>query len=114
MDNKKINAKVLLKDKDNYLDVIKYISKLALIDNLEVVESDTAFDNNSVVLTFNSMIVAIPLDSMVDSKAEKERIEKEISRLKSEIERSEKMLANAGFVAIFSNVTIPVNDPLSI
>ena len=45
------------------------------------------------------MIVSLPLDSMVDSKAEQERIEKEIARLKSEIERSERLLSNEGFVA---------------
>ena len=45
------------------------------------------------------MIIAIPLDSMVDSKAEEERIEKEIVRLKAEVERSEKLLSNQGFVA---------------
>lgn len=36
---------------------------------------------------------------MVDETAEKERIEKEIARLNSEIERSERLLNNAGFVA---------------
>ena len=36
---------------------------------------------------------------MVDMAEEKSRIEKEIARLNSEIERSEKMLSNAGFVA---------------
>ena len=45
------------------------------------------------------MVVNLPLDSMVDMNAEKERVEKEIARLKSEIERSERMLNNAGFVA---------------
>ena len=64
------------------------------IDKGEITKADI-FE----VFPFNNMVVSIPLDSMVDSNAEKERIAKEISRLTSEIERSEKLLNNAGFVA---------------
>ena len=98
-DNKKINLEVLLKDTTKYNDCLKYISKLALTNEITVVSSEKEFSDNSVVLTFNDMTVSLPLDSMVDSKAEKERIEKEILRLKAEIERSEKLLSNEGFVA---------------
>jgi len=98
-DNKKIVANVIVKNSDLYADTLKYISKLSLISDLKVVSSEAEFDANSVVLTYNDMTIAIPLDSMVDSKAEAERVEKEITRLKSEIERSEKMLGNAGFVS---------------
>ena len=66
---------------------------------MEQVSNVDNFADNSVTLTFNDLVVNIPLDSMVDSAAEKERIEKEIIRLQSEIERSERMLGNAGFVA---------------
>ena len=98
-DNKKINLEVLLKDSSKYNDCLKYISKLALTNEIKVVSTEKEFSENSVILTFNDMVVALPLDSMVDSKAEKERIEKEIARLNAEIERSEKLLSNEGFVA---------------
>ncbi len=98
-DNKKINAEVLLKNTESYNDCLKYISKMALTNDIRVVANEKEFSDNSVILTFNDMVVALPLDSMVDSKAEEERIEKEIARLKSEIERSEKLLSNEGFVA---------------
>ena len=98
-DNKKINAEVLLKNSENYNDCLKYISKMALTNEIKIVASEGEFSDNSVILTFNDMVVALPLDSMVDSKAEEERIEKEIARLRAEIERSEKLLANEGFVA---------------
>ena len=98
-DNKKINTEVLLKNTENYNDCLKYISKMALTHDIKVVSNEKEFSDNSVILTFNDMTVALPLDSMVDSKAEEERIEKEIARLKSEIERSEKLLSNEGFVA---------------
>ena len=99
-DNKKINAEVLIKNNaEYYQDSIDYIKKMATINEVKVVDSNNEFSNNSVELTFNDLVVNLPLDSMVDMNAEKERVEKEIARLKSEIERSEKMLSNAGFVA---------------
>ena len=99
-DNKKINADILIKNKvDEYASCVAYIQKLALINTMNQISKVEDFADNSVTLTFNDLVVNIPLDSMVDSAAEKERIEKEIARLKSEIERSERMLGNAGFVA---------------
>ena len=98
-DNKKISAEVIVKDNNGYSDTIKYISKLCLISDMQTREKESDLAQNSVVLTFSPMTVSIPLDSMIDSGAEKERIEKEIARLLSEIERSEKLLANEGFVA---------------
>lgn len=99
-DNKKINAEIFIKNNENvYFDSLAYISKLALINDLKVVKSQEEFSKNSVTLNFSDMIVNLPLNSMVDETAEKERIEKEILRLKSEIERSERLLNNAGFVA---------------
>lgn len=97
-DNKKIDAQVILTD-NKYNGCLKYISKLALINTMQVLEKESNFEDNSVKLTFGVMTINLPLDSMVDSKAEEERIAKEILRLKSEIERSERMLGNAGFVA---------------
>lgn len=98
-DNKKIMAEIYIKDnKDVLEDALKYIAKLSTLS--EIVEREIVhFSDNSVTHNFTSVVVNLPLDSMVDSKAEKERIEKEIARLKSEIDRSERMLNNAGFVA---------------
>jgi len=99
-DNKKINCEILIKNSiDEYKTTLAYIQKLALISDLKEVEFADQFSNNAVTLTFNDIVINLPLDSMVDSTAEKERIEKEISYLKAEIERSERMLSNPGFVA---------------
>ena len=99
-DNKKINCEILIKNnEDTYESTLSYIQKLSTINELKVVSDAKDFSANSVALTFNDIVVNIPLDSMVDASAEKERIEKEIAHLKSEIERSERMLGNAGFVA---------------
>ena len=94
-DNKKINAEILIKNNSKYYaDCLEYIRRLATINELTEVKSADEFSNNSVALTFNDVVVNLPLDSMVDMQAEKERKDKEIARLKSEIERSEKMLSN--------------------
>ena len=99
-DNKKIKAEMLIKnDIREYQSAIKYINKLALISDMKVVSSADEFSKNSVTLTFNDVIINLPLDSMVDINAELERVAKEKDKLKFEIERSEKMLSNAGFVA---------------
>ena len=99
-DNKKIDIEILLKKNDEeYTKCLPYIAKLATISNISVVKDLSEFSNNSVTLNFGDATINIPLSSMVDASAEKERIEKEISRLQSEIERSERMLKNAGFVA---------------
>ena len=99
-DNKKINAEILIKNnKELYISCLPYISKMALTNEIKIVEKEGEFSDNSVNLTFSDMIVNLPLEGMVDMNAEKERVEKEIARLKSEIERSEKMLSNEGFVA---------------
>ena len=99
-DNKKIDIEITLKSNvEEYEKCLPYIAKLATINNVKLVEDSSEFSNNSVLLTFSDVTVNIPLSSMIDASAEKERIEKEISRLKSEIDRSEKMLSNEGFVA---------------
>ena len=99
-DNKKINCEIFIKDNHvTYESALAYIQKLAMISELKVVSSADEFSGKAVTLTFNDVVINLPLDSMVDESAEKERIEKEIARLKSEIERSERMLGNEGFVA---------------
>ena len=99
-DNKKINIEILIKSNDKYYtESLEYIRKLATINEIKVLTNASEMSANSITLTFNDVVVNLPLDSMVDMQAEKERLDKEIARLKAEIERSEKMLSNEGFVA---------------
>lgn len=99
-DNKKIDVEINLKRcEEEYGRCLDYIKRLATINNLKIVENTDNFSANAVLLNFNDVVVNIPLNSMIDESAEKERKEKEIARLKAEIERSEKMLGNEGFVA---------------
>ena len=43
--------------------------------------------------------IYIPMGQLVDSDKEKERLKKEIQNVKFEIERSQRMLSNEGFVS---------------
>lgn len=99
-DNKKIGANIFCFNKrDLFASCQEQIKKLAILNNLEFALKEEALPQNAVVLTFNNSKIALPLDSLVDSKEEKARLGKEIEKVKFEIARSSKMLANEGFVA---------------
>ncbi len=98
-DNKKIDVEIVIKkNEEEYKNCLSYMQKLATINDLKVVSAEI-LSANAVQLNFSDVIVNIPLSSMIDESAEKERKEKEIARLKAEIERGEKLLSNDGFVA---------------
>ena len=98
-DNKKIDGQISATQNEAlYISSKEYIKKLALLQNLDFV-SESKFAQESVKLIFNDCKIALPLESLVNFAEEKARIEKEIEKVKFEIARSEKMLANEGFVA---------------
>ena len=99
-DNKKIKACIYTFKKDTlFKGAAQQIKKLALLSELEFVSEESLLPQNAVVLTMENCKVALPLDSLVDSVKERERVEGEIKSMEFEINRSEKMLANPGFVA---------------
>ncbi len=99
-DNKKIQAEILIKNNfDIYSQTFDYISKLCGISELKIINNNNQFQENGIMLTFNNLVINLPLNSMVDSSAEKERLLKEIEKLNFEIERSEKLLNNPGFIS---------------
>ncbi len=99
-DNKKIKACIYCYSKRELIENAKQqIKRLALLNELEFVDSEVQLPQNSVVLTMNEFKLCLPLENLVDSEKEKARLEKEIAAVSFEIERSCKMLSNAGFVA---------------
>jgi valyl-tRNA synthetase len=99
-DNKKIGANIFcFSKKELFASCEEQIKKLSLLNALDFVDKEEMLPQNAVVLTFNNCKIALPLDSLVDSKEEKQRLSKEIEKVKFEITRSEKMLSNDGFVA---------------
>ena len=97
-DNKKIEIAILpLNNKELFEDASDYIKKLSIANDVKLLNDDENIDN-AVTLVFNDAKVFIPVGSMVDLSGEKERISKEIEKVKFEIQRSDKMLSNPGFV----------------
>lgn len=97
-DNKKIEIAILpLNNKELFEDASDYIKKLSIANDVKLLNGDENIDN-AVTLVFNDAKVFIPVGSMVDLSGEKERISKEIEKVKFEIQRSDKMLSNPGFV----------------
>ena len=74
-----------------------FFVKLASASTISYV--DGYEDDNAVQIITDSAKIYIPLGDLVDFEKEKERLEKEKTKTLSEIDRIEKKLSNAGFVA---------------
>ena len=74
-----------------------FFVKLASASTISYVEGYE--DENAVQIITDSAKIYIPLGDLVDFEKEKERLEKEKTKTLSEIDRIEKKLSNAGFVA---------------
>lgn len=67
--------------------------------NMQTGKRKSDADDNTLVLVLKGAEVVIPMASMIDLDAEKERIERETEGLTSQIARLEKMLSNEGFTS---------------
>lgn len=76
---------------------LEIINKLAGGNNISKVNDE--IDEKSIKIIDNNATVFIPLGELVDNAKEIERLNKEIEKVNFEISRSEKMLANPGFVS---------------
>ena len=76
---------------------LEEIAKLGFGTKCEIVNSEPEEKCTKVIC--GDVKVFLPMGQLVDNAKEKERLEKEIEKLNFEVSRSEKMLANAGFVA---------------
>ena len=97
-DNKKIDI-IVTENKGKLIhNSQEYIKRLAMVENIVFNTNGTKITDNCVNIVFNDFEIHIPLSSMVNKKEELERLNKEIEKTKFEIDRSEKLLANQGFV----------------
>lgn len=96
-DNKRTSLYLMGKEGELLKENLKEIAKLSFGTSAEIVSEEPK--EKCVKLIVGEYIVYIPMGQLVDNEKEKERIEKEIKSLQFEVERSEKMLSNAGFVA---------------
>ena len=95
-DNKKIEIEILPLKNNLLFELARgYIQKLCIANSVKILEKEP--NTNAVSMIFNDCKVFIPLDSMVNALEQKQKLEKDIEKVKFEIERSEKMLSNPGF-----------------
>ena len=76
-----------------------YIEKLASAAEVEFIDDKSNVPANAVSLVVKGGELFMPLLDLVDKEKELERLNKEVKKLEGEIERIDKKLGNAGFVA---------------
>ncbi len=73
-----------------------YLDFLAKTGSVRVLENGEAAPEAAMALV-GDMKLLIPLADLIDKEAELKRLEKELGKMRSEVERAEKKLANPGF-----------------
>ena len=76
----------------------RYIKKMANITDILVTDDKSKVPAEVMSAVVTGAEVNIPLEELVDFKAEAERLAKEKKKLEGEVKRGEKMLSNPGFV----------------
>ncbi|EES51057.1 valine--tRNA ligase [Clostridium botulinum] len=76
-----------------------YMEKLASASEVEFIADKSIVPENAVSLVVKGGELFMPLLDLVDKEKELERLNKEFKKLEGEIERIDKKLGNAGFVA---------------
>ena len=99
------NAKIdiLLKNADEHkIEIIKnnksLITNLAKINNITFVSEDLTQSENFIISTIDELVLMIPLDGLIDTAAEKNRLNKELSNINNEIDQISKRLNNQMFI----------------
>jgi valyl-tRNA synthetase len=75
------------------------VSQARLAEDDLQMEPSVAAPEQAVALTAGGVSVYLPLAGMVDLEAERQRLQKELDNVTGQIDRSEKLLGNPGFVA---------------
>ena len=99
------NAKIdiLLKNADEHKrEIIKnnksLITNLAKIKNITFVSEELTQSENFIISTIDELVLMIPLDDLIDTAAEKNRLNKELSNINNEIDQISKRLNNQMFI----------------
>lgn len=97
-DNKRTSLYILIDGNKKLLeDNLSEIAKLAYGTECKIIDKEP--NEKCAKIIISNVKVYIPMGQLVDLNKEKERIQKEIDNVIFEINRSEKMLSNEGFVA---------------
>ena len=96
-DNKRTSIYLLPLGQTLAKDNLQEIAKLGYGIDCQIIDKEP--DEKCTKIICSNVNIFIPMGQLVDTNKERERIEKEIASVKFEIERSKKMLSNAGFIA---------------
>ncbi len=81
--------------KERLKQYINSIKPLARLENFALADE---IPKNALQAVYEEATFALPLAGLIDQKAERDRLDREISKLKAEIEKIDKKLANKNFV----------------
>ena len=90
---------IVTDDKALFESGIAFYEKLAGAKDVVVTDSEANIPEGSVSVIVEGAKIFMPMDELIDTEKEKERLTKEKERLQSEIDRVEKKLSNEGFVS---------------
>ena len=99
----KAKINILLKNADEHKrEIIKnnksLITNLAKINNITFVSEELTQSENFIISTIDELVLMIPLDGLIDTAAEKNRLNKELSNINNEIDQISKRLNNQMFI----------------
>ena len=94
--SKKVNAMIKSSSVKEYQ--IEYIKKLAKVEDLKV-DANIQKPKASASAVLRDVEIYIPLEGLIDLEVEKQKIQKEITRLEGSLAGIEKKLSNEKFVA---------------
>ena len=77
---------------------LRYIKNLANIEEIEIINDKSRVPEETMSAALPNLEIFIPLDDLLDYKAEFERLTKEKLRLETEVIRTKGKLSNEGFV----------------
>lgn len=98
--SRKASIVIVTKNKelrDTFLECSKHFEKMALAQDLKVLEESDVIDKDWVVDVVEGAKIFMPLKDLIDFEKELERLEKEKKELENELKRSKGKLANKGF-----------------
>ncbi len=76
----------------------EFLTKLGFSNEIIIVKNENEVPKNAVSIVVDDLKVYIPFEELVDIEEEIKRLESEKVKLKSEVQRGEKMLSNPGFI----------------
>ncbi|MBQ2866910.1 MAG: class I tRNA ligase family protein, partial [Firmicutes bacterium] len=99
--SRKLTAVILAsgKEADFMKDTQHFLKNIANVQEITFIDSKDQVPDEVMSAVMNNVEIYVPLDDLLDYKAELERLKKEKTRLEGEVKRTAGKLNNAGFVA---------------